>query len=166
VPLYESDLATVKSEVATFFNVFPNGTLWNNDDSGTGYDTVVLGTEEPLTIDLDKLAARWKEETAAAQSLSDVGLGSVFALLCTYGGQAADLQSWLAGAQINTDRNLRLQYLAGLASDLTQATMISDSFMASRKFPDNLFVGSQSRVNALPHLPGQIQKITASASLT
>jgi len=149
VPLYESDLATVKSEVATFFNVFPNGTLWNNDDSGTGYDTVVLGTEEPLTIDLDKLAARWKDETAAAQSLSDVKLGSVFALLCTYGGQAADLQSWLAGAQINTDRNLRLQYLAGLASDLTQATMISDSFMASRKFPDNLFVGSQSRVNAL-----------------
>ncbi len=149
VPLYESDLATVKSEMATFFKVFPNGTLWNNDDSGSGYDTVVLGTEEPLTIDLDRLAARWQTETAAAQSLSDVGLGSVFVLLSTYGGQAADLQSWLAGAQINTDRNLRLQYLAGMASDLTQATMISDSFLASRKFPDNLFVGSQSRVNAL-----------------
>jgi len=30
VPLYESNAATVKSEIATFFNVFPNGTVWAN----------------------------------------------------------------------------------------------------------------------------------------
>src|SRR5277367_1040100 len=30
VPLYESDFATVKSELATFFDVFPNGTVWAN----------------------------------------------------------------------------------------------------------------------------------------
>ena len=40
--------AAVKSEMATFFDVFPNGTIWNNDDNGAGYDTVVLGTVEPL----------------------------------------------------------------------------------------------------------------------
>ena len=28
VPLYESDFETVKSELATFFDVFPNGTIW------------------------------------------------------------------------------------------------------------------------------------------
>jgi spermidine synthase len=78
-----------------------------------------------------------------------VGLGTIFALLTTYGGQASDLKPWLAGAQINTDRNLRLQYLAGLASDLTQAGSISDSFLAYRKFPDNLFVGSEHRVNTM-----------------
>ena len=149
VPLYESDLRTVKSEMATFFNVFPNGTLWDNDDNGAGYDTVVLGTQEPLSIDLDRLQARWQAEPAAVQSLKDVGLGTIFALLTTYGGQAADLQPWLADAQINTDRNLRLQYLAGWASDLTQAGNISGSFLACRKFPDNLFVGSESRVNTL-----------------
>ncbi|MGA2542667.1 MAG: fused MFS/spermidine synthase [Verrucomicrobiota bacterium] len=149
VPLYESDLAAVKSEMATFFNVFPNGTIWNNDDNGTGYDSIVLGTEQPLTINLDQLQARWQRETAAAQSLKDAGFGSIFVLLATYGGQASDLQPWLAGAQINTDRNLRLQYLAGLASDLTQATMISDSFLAYRKFPDNIFTGSEARLDAL-----------------
>ena len=31
VPLYESNLAAVKSEVATFLKVFPNGTVWANN---------------------------------------------------------------------------------------------------------------------------------------
>ena len=33
VPLYESDAETVKSEIATFFDAFPNGTIWGNDIS-------------------------------------------------------------------------------------------------------------------------------------
>ena len=31
VPLYESNAETVKSEIATFFDVFPNGTVWANE---------------------------------------------------------------------------------------------------------------------------------------
>jgi len=149
VPLYESDLPAVKSEMATFFEVFPNGTIWNNDDRGAGYDTILLGTVEPLKINLDQLQGRLQREPAVAQSLQDVQLGTIFNLLATYGGQAADLRPWLADAQINSDRNLRLQYLAGLAADLTQASAISDSFLAYRKFPDNIFTGSDSRKDAL-----------------
>jgi len=149
VPLYESDLATVKSEMATFFDVFPNGTVWNNDDRGAGYDTVVLGTVEPLQIDLDQVQARWQREPKVAESLKDAGFVSMFNMLSSYGGRAADLRPWLAGAQINRDRNLRLQYLAGMAADLTQASAISDSFLAYRKFPDDLFVGSAARKDAL-----------------
>ena len=73
VPLYESDLPAVKSEMATFFEVFPNGTIWDNDDTGAGYDTVLLGTVEPLKIDLDQMQARWQRQPAVAQSLKDVG---------------------------------------------------------------------------------------------
>ena len=149
VPLYESDLPAVKSEMATFFDVFPNGTVWDNDDSGAGYDIVLLGTVEPLTIDLDRIQGRWQREPAAAQSLKEVEFGTILALFATYGGQAADLRPWLAGAQINTDRNLRLQYLAGMAADLTQGSVISDSYLAYRKFPDNIFIGDGARKNAL-----------------
>ena len=42
VPLYESDLDTVKSEIATFFEVFPNATIWANNVDGQGYDVVLL----------------------------------------------------------------------------------------------------------------------------
>ena len=34
VPLYESTTAAVKSEIATFFKVFPGGTIWSNQIGG------------------------------------------------------------------------------------------------------------------------------------
>src|ERR1043165_4887865 len=50
VPLYESHLDVVKSEVATFMDVFPNGTVWSNDISGKGYDVVLAGRATPRRI--------------------------------------------------------------------------------------------------------------------
>src|SRR5260370_19881836 len=38
LPIYESDEETVKSELATFFSVFPNATVWSNYTSGDAYD--------------------------------------------------------------------------------------------------------------------------------
>ena len=46
VPLYESDPETIKSELATFFDVFPHGTVWNSDAKNEGYDVVVVGRAE------------------------------------------------------------------------------------------------------------------------
>ena len=43
LPIYESDEETVKTELATFFSVFPNGTVWSNYAEGDGYDLVLLG---------------------------------------------------------------------------------------------------------------------------
>ncbi|MGH9482367.1 MAG: fused MFS/spermidine synthase, partial [Terriglobales bacterium] len=48
VPLYESDVRTVQSELATFFKVFPHGTVWGNTIEGKGYDLVLLGQVDPL----------------------------------------------------------------------------------------------------------------------
>ena len=46
VPLYESSSDVVKSEIATFFEVFPHGTVWGNLQGGQGYDLVLLGLPE------------------------------------------------------------------------------------------------------------------------
>ena len=43
IPLYETDLRSVKSEIATFAQVFPDTTLWNPDLLEEGYDLVALG---------------------------------------------------------------------------------------------------------------------------
>src|SRR5690242_13114727 len=67
VPLYESNARVVKSEVATFFSVFPHGTIWSNDNKGEGYDTVLLGGVDPLTIDLDEIQRRIEHTPAVAQ---------------------------------------------------------------------------------------------------
>ncbi|MDB4877792.1 MAG: Spermine synthase [Gemmatimonadetes bacterium] len=144
VPLYESFPEVVKSEVATFFNVFPDGTVWSNDIQGKGYDVVLAGHATPQTIDVDSMQMRLTQNPRAAQSLGEVGFTSAMSLLSTYGGQARDLAPWLADAQINRDSNLRLMYLAGMGLNTYQNASIYDDMLRYRKFPDNLFVGSDS----------------------
>jgi spermidine synthase len=151
VPLYESDLSVVKSEIATFFEVFPNGTIWSNDQDGKGYDLVLLGQVGETKINLDEIKQRLAqpEFSAMAQSLQDVGFQSTFDVFATYAGQARDLTSWLKDAQINRDRNLRLQYLAGLHSNWYHNESIYADMSVYRKFPDGLFAGSDESKETL-----------------
>ncbi len=146
VPLYESTPAVVKSEMATFFKVFPHGTIWSNDFDGKGYDTVVLGEADdaPLRIDVEELKASWErpDHEEVKHSLSEVGFHSPLDMLATYAGRATDLQGWLADAQINRDRNLRLQYLAGMGLNRFDGGLILDQILAYFKYPDDLFISS------------------------
>ena len=79
IPLYESDLDTSKSVIATFFEVFPDGIIWSNEREGDGYDVVLFGQAEPTVIDIDELAARLDrpDHQLVKQSLRDVGFGEV-----------------------------------------------------------------------------------------
>jgi spermidine synthase len=143
VPLYESNLNVVKSEIATFFEVFPNGTIWGNDHEGQGYDIALLGQEGPLAIDADELHERLRrpDRAAVVKSLEDAGFKTVVNLLTTYGGQAGELRPWLANAEINRDRSLRLQYLAGLELNTNQSKFIYEDLLSYRQIPEKLFIG-------------------------
>ena len=66
VPLYETDEPTIKSELATFFEAFPYGTVWANTRDGLGYDMVFMGQLEPLKINLDEIAERANRPDYAA----------------------------------------------------------------------------------------------------
>jgi spermidine synthase len=151
VPLYESDPETVKSEIATFFDAFPNGTIWGNDISGGGYDLVLLGQVDPARIDVDAMQQRLDRPDYArvAQSLKEVGLPSAVSLLATYAGQEPDLRPWLQGAEINRDGNLRLQYMAGLALNVSREGSIYSDMLNYRRFSQNLFSGSEQHMTAL-----------------
>ena len=144
--LFRSDTKTVKSEVATFFNVFPNGSIWGNDNNGAGYDTVLLGQVEPAKIDVEAIAQRLTrpEYANVAQSLYDVGFRSVLDLLGTYAGQRQDLLPWLEGAEINRDGNLRLQYMAGLALNVSMEGAIYNQILSYRQYPQNMLVVSDA----------------------
>jgi spermidine synthase len=50
VQLYESTPEAVKSEIGTFFEVFPNGVIWGNTHQGRGYDTVLMGTGRSAAV--------------------------------------------------------------------------------------------------------------------
>jgi spermidine synthase len=152
VQLYESNPAAVKSEIATFLEAFPNGVVWGNTNNGAGYDLVLMGTVDPLKIDVDGIEARLKspEYARVARSLSEIGMMSATDLFSTYAGKRPDLNGWMSDAIINRDRNLRLQYLAGLGLNLYQSDAIyADMLKHATRFPDELFVASPGTIQAL-----------------
>jgi spermidine synthase len=153
VPLYQSDRTTVQSEIATFLSVFPNATIWNNDLNGEGYDIMLVGQDGPARIDLDALQQRLDRPDYAAvrESLNEVGLASAVSILSTYGGRGPDLGRWLAHAQINHDRDLRLQYLAGFAMAQNTATDIMYDLLRNRRFPNATFTGSEQQMRAVTY---------------
>ncbi len=151
VQLYESNPEAVKSEVGTFFEAFPNAVVWGNTNNGQGYDLVVMGQVEPTVINLDEMEAKLQSPAYAevAQSLREIGFPSAVDLFSTYAGQKSDLAPWLADAVINTDRNLRLQYFAGLGLNLYRSGPIYTDMIASTRFPENLFKGSEALMQSL-----------------
>ncbi|MEW5981993.1 MAG: fused MFS/spermidine synthase [Acidobacteriota bacterium] len=144
VQLYESSEEAVKSEIATFFDVFPNGAVFANTFEGAGYDLVLVGQADPIRINLDAWEERLRlpEYATVRLSLGQIGFSSAVELLSTFSGQARDLRGWLENAQITRDRNLRLQYLAGLGLNLRQGDYIYRNMVAYRQSPDELFIGS------------------------
>jgi len=104
-----------------------------------------------MKINVDELQQRLsrKNYQSVALSLDDVGIKSGVDLLASYAGRGADLRPWLKDAPINRDRNLRLQYLAGLSLNSDQSERIYQDLMQYRTFPDDLFVASDQRMRAL-----------------
>jgi len=164
-PINEGDLETTRSVIATFFQVFPHGILWSNEHEGSGYDAVLYGQVEPTVIDVDEFQRRLDrpDHRRVKQSLREVGFGEIktvstgvavvpdegIDLLATYAGQAPYLKEWSRGAQINTDRNLRLQYLAGMWLNSNLGVQILSSILAYYQFADQTFVGSPETIDAL-----------------
>jgi len=139
LPLYETSEEAVKSSLATFMEAFPNGTVWNSDIFGNGYDVVMIGQIEPTVLDMVELEERMLRNSKVRDSLAEVDLSAPLEILASYVGQGRDLQQWLADAEINRDRSLRLQYLAGLAIDTYMSDEIFGAMVAYRRYPDNIF---------------------------
>tara|TARA_Y100001947_G_scaffold29334_1_gene22825 strand:- start:287 stop:1153 length:867 start_codon:yes stop_codon:yes gene_type:complete len=151
VQLYEAGIEAVKSEIATFLEAFPYGTIWANTINGQGYDLVLMGRLEPTPIDV----AAWDERLRQPEygpireSLSEVGINSALDLLATYSGRVNELGPWLADAQINRDRNLRLQYLAGLGINRYEQDLIYREMLSYITYPEELFVGPEGSLGWL-----------------
>jgi spermidine synthase len=151
VQLYESTEAAAKSEVATFLEAFPNGAVFANTVNGQGYDLVLFGQLENEKIDVDAVQARLADpaNAAIAQSLREIGINSAVDLFGTYAGRRTDMAGWLRDAQINTDANLKLQYLAGLGLNLYQSDAIYKAMSREARYPEELFAGKPETLDAL-----------------
>jgi spermidine synthase len=151
VQLFESSPEAVKSEIGTFFQTFPEGLVFGNMFDGHAIDTVLLGSVEPPQIWVDELETMLRSPTFAPvdSSLVQAGLFGAVELFGNYAGRARDLQGWLADAEINHDKDLRLQFLAGLGLNTHSGDEIYRDLLSYRTYPDDLFVASESTMTKL-----------------
>jgi spermidine synthase len=152
VQLYETTEDAVRSELATFFEVFPNAAVFANTVEGMGYDLVLAGIKGDEPIDVARLTHRLerREYASVAASLRSVGFDSALDLLSTFTADAASLEPWLAGAELNTDRSLRLQYLAGQGVNVFAAGELFDALAASAPSSlSPLFTGTPAQLEEL-----------------
>ena len=162
-PLAESDLPTAKSLIATFFEVFPDGILWTNERDGHGYDAILYGQVGPTVVDVAALQRRLAapDHAAVKQSLRDVELWTPLGfegdeepnegieLLAHFAGRAADLRAWGRDAQLNTDGNLRLQFLAGMAFNTNGGDATLASVLDHYRYPADTFNGPPALIAEL-----------------
>lgn len=140
--LYESTEESAKSVIATFMAAFPNSAIFANTVNGQGYDLVLVGMADGDTLAVDRLLERLEASEALRASLAGVGIGSGVELLATFAGRPSDLAHWLDGAQLNRDRNMRLQYLAGWGSKRYDQARIFDRMLAEGvAWPEGWFTG-------------------------
>jgi len=97
----------LRSIVATFLSVFPNGSLWL---VGEGDVLLVAGTE-PLDGQLERLAGGWSRPEVAAD-LASVGVRSPFGLLSLFVAAGPALAEYAAAVPVQTDDRMALEFSA------------------------------------------------------
>ena len=151
VQLFESSHETIRSEMATFFEAFPEGLMFGNVFEGRPIDSVLVGPVSPPQIWVDEIEDMLRQPALASvdSSLVRAGIWGAIDLFGNYAGRARDLGGFLTGAQINHDRDLRLQYLAGLGLNNQIGGNIYSEILSYRTYPEDLFVASESTIGRL-----------------
>ena len=108
LPLYELSLENVRSAVATFAAVFDHSSLWQ-----TANDAILVGSKVPIQIDPETLTRRLAAPRVAGQ-LSQVGLADPVSLLAELTLDQEAMRRFGAGAILNTDDNLYLEFSSPL----------------------------------------------------
>jgi len=143
VQLYENDESAVKSQIATFLKAFPNGAVFANTVDGEGYDLVLYGPMQPHQINVDEVQERLNrpENAPIVNSLREIGIHSAVELFGNYAGRPDDLAKWLSDAEVNHDRDLRLQFLAGKSLNVYANADIYRHMIQDSQYPENYFLG-------------------------
>ena len=137
--------------MATFFEAFPEALVFGNVFEGHAIDTVLVGQAQKPAIWVDEIEGMLRHPSFAAvdSSLIQAGIYGAADLFGNYAGRARDLKGWLADAQVNRDRDLRLQYLAGLGLNEHSGDEIYREMLDYRTYPDDLFVATEGTVDDL-----------------
>ncbi|MEY4635011.1 MAG: hypothetical protein RJA55_809 [Acidobacteriota bacterium] len=120
---YDISSDDLRSIVATFLTVFPDGSLWLVGDA----DVLLIGSSEPIDGRIAGLAAAWHRPGVAAD-LASVGAADPYAVTSLFVAQGAALKAWANGAPLQTDDRSLLEFsgprnIFGLSRDDNAAAL-------------------------------------------
>jgi spermidine synthase len=110
VQLYQISFDVFLSVVATFQSVFPEVLVFKPLN---GLDVILIGSRNPLPIDLEQLHERWRAGSTAAD-LARVGIGQPEHLLANFFLSPDTVRRLVKGVPINTDDNMYVEARAPL----------------------------------------------------
>jgi spermidine synthase len=149
VPMHSMTTDSVKSEIATFFEVFPHAMVWHTGGTILQRHMLLIGSNQPYTLNLNKIDELAGPGSEIEESIHEIEFGSVDNMLSLYVANKEALKDWVVDAQINSDMNLRLEYLAGAAAYQNRREEIFRDIIAYRKWPKELFRGDKARLRAI-----------------
>ena len=129
---YDISNADLRSIVATFLSVFPDGTMWLVGDA----DVLLVGSTEPLDARIEGIAAAMRRP-GVAEDLATVGVKGPFSVTSLFVSHGAALKAWANGAPLQTDDRSALEFsgprsIFGTARD-DNATALRELAAASPK---------------------------------
>jgi spermidine synthase len=102
---YDISDADLRSIVATFLSVFPDGTMWLVGDA----DVLLIGSTGPLDDRISQIAGAWQRPGVAA-NLATIGAQSPFAVTSLFVAQGEALRAWAGDAPLQTDDRSKLEF--------------------------------------------------------
>ena len=120
---YDISNDDLKSIVATFLSVFPDGTMWLVGDA----DVLLVGSTGRLDDHIAGIEQAWTRPGVAAD-LATVGVRSPFSVTSLFVAQGPALAAWVDGAPLQTDDRSQLEYsgprnIFGLSRDDNAAAL-------------------------------------------
>jgi spermidine synthase len=115
---YDISTEDLRSIVATFLSVFPDGTLWLVGDG----DVLLVGSNSPLEPRMATIADAWRRPGVAAD-LASVGALEPYHVLSMFVAQGPVLGLWAGDAPVQSDNRASLEFsgpssaLAGKGAD-------------------------------------------------
>jgi spermidine synthase len=102
---YDISDADLRSIVATFHEVFPDGTMWLAGDG----DLLLVGSPAALEPRLQHISTAW-QRPGVAEDLRTIRMQEPFALLSLFVGGPGEMSRYGAGAAVQTDDRTGLEF--------------------------------------------------------
>jgi spermidine synthase len=113
LPLHAQSLASARMTASTFLEAFPEVQLW----LPSVRDAVLIGSAEPLRLDLDRLDAAYASPSTR-RNLRRAYLETPEALLATYLLDRRGVERWADAAPLITDERPRMEFFKNQGGNL------------------------------------------------